>query len=281
MGALPKGSRPSRSPWFSARRARAPHRRSIRSWKQASLTFSPGSPGRCRACIRKPTAGSPKWRRSAIFFKTARRAATCSKRSGCWNSPEGLAALLENPQVHYEPGASEYGRTVADLLPTAVARVEAIQQRQFAHPVTIGVYVSREAFAAANGVGDSGAVGVTFFGHVILSPGLFSAQRQRSPAHLTHELSHAHLQSWLSPLAYIRLPNWFKEGRAVMVSGGGGAERVSEVQAREAIRSGDHIAVESAGSLLNLAAVKFEQRPEIPNTSFRILMAYRQVLPAP
>ncbi len=196
--------------------------------------------------------------------------------SGWWNSPEGLAALLENPQVHYEPGASEYGRTVADLLPTAVARVEAIQQRQFAHPVTIGVYVSREAFAAANGVGDSGAVGVTFFGHVILSPVLFSAQRQRLPAILTHELSHAHLQSWLSPLAYIRLPNWFKEGLAVMVSGGGGAERVSEVQAREAIRSGDHIAVESAGSLLNLAAVKFEQRPEIPNTSFRILMAYRQ-----
>lgn len=117
---------------------------------------------------------------------------------------------------------------------------------------------------------------MTFFGHVILSPVLFSTQRQRLPAILTHELSHAHLQSWLSPLAYIRLPNWFKEGLAVMVSRGGGAERVSEVEAREAIRHGDHIAIESAGSLLNLAAVKFEQPQEIPNTSSRILMAYRQ-----
>jgi hypothetical protein len=48
------------------------------------------------------------------------------------------------------------------------------------------------------------------------------------------------------------------------------------LQARDAIRRGDHIAIESAGSPLNLAAIKFEQPPEIPNTSFRIQMAYRQ-----
>ena len=109
-----------------------------------------------------------------------------------------------------------------------------------------------------------------------MSPVLFSAQRQRIPAILTHELSHAHLQSWISQLTFIRLPNWFKEGLAVMISGGGGAEGVSELQARDAIRRGDQIAVETAGSLLNLAGIKFERPPEIPNTSFRIQMAYRQ-----
>jgi hypothetical protein len=61
-----------------------------------------------------------------------------------------------------------------------------------------------------------------------------------------------------------------------MASEGGGAEGVSELQARDAIRRGDHIAIESAGSLLNLINVKFELPPEIPNTSFRMLMAYRQ-----
>jgi hypothetical protein len=61
-----------------------------------------------------------------------------------------------------------------------------------------------------------------------------------------------------------------------MISGGGGAEGVSELQARDAIRRGDHIAIESSSSLLNLAAVKFAQPPEIPDTSFRIQMAYRQ-----
>jgi hypothetical protein len=196
--------------------------------------------------------------------------------SGWWNNPEKLAALPENPHVRYEDGASEQARTVAGLLPTAIARVEAIHGRRFAHPVTVGVYVSPEAFAAANGTGYAGSVGVTLLGHVILSPVLLSAQRQRIPAILAHELSHAHLQSWISQLAFIRLPNWFNEGLAVMVSGGGGAEGVSELQARDAIRRGDHIAIESAGSLLNLVFVKFEQPPEIPDTSFRMLMAYRQ-----
>jgi hypothetical protein len=61
-----------------------------------------------------------------------------------------------------------------------------------------------------------------------------------------------------------------------MVLGGGGAEGVSELQAWDAMRRGDHIAIESSNSLLNLADVKFAQPPEIPATSFRILMAYRQ-----
>src|SRR5215467_15987742 len=68
-----------------------------------------------------------------------------------WNTPERLAALPENPQVHYEDGAAEYARAVAALLPTAIARVEAVHGRRLAHPVTVGVYVSPEAFVAANG----------------------------------------------------------------------------------------------------------------------------------
>jgi hypothetical protein len=195
--------------------------------------------------------------------------------SGWWNNPEGLAALPENPQVHYQDGASEHARTVAGLLPTAIARIEAVHGRRFAHPVTVGVYVSPEAYVAANGLGNPRAVGTTFLRHVILSPVLFSAQRQRLPAILTHELSHAHLQGWMSQLTYVRLPNWFKEGLAVMVSGGGGAEGVSELQARDAIRRGDRIAIDSAGSLLNLAAVKFARPPDI-DSSTRIQMAYRQ-----
>ncbi len=196
--------------------------------------------------------------------------------STLWSNPKGLAALPENPHVHYEDGASEYARAVAAILPTATARVEAIHGRRFAYPVTIGIYVSREAFLAANPLASPGAVGMHFLDHVILSPVLFSAQRQRMPAILTHELSHAHLQSWISLLAFYGLPSWFREGLAVMVSGGGGAEGVSELQARDAIRRGDHVAVESAGSLLDPAVIKFAQPPAIPDPSFRIQMAYRQ-----
>jgi len=110
----------------------------------------------------------------------------------------------------------------------------------------------------------------------MLSPALFSMQRQRLPALLTHELSHAHLASSMSQVGVWRLPQWFKEGLAVMVSGGAGAEGVSESQARDAIRSGDHIALASSNSLLNLGVIRYAQSPEVPDTSFRTLMAYRQ-----
>jgi hypothetical protein len=196
--------------------------------------------------------------------------------SGWWNSPEKLAALAENPQVRYEDGALEGARLVAGLLPAALARVEAVHGRRFAHPVTVGVYMSPAAFAAANGTGYDDAVGVNFLGRVILSPALFSTQRQRLAAILTHELSHAHIRSWMSELSFIRLPAWFKEGLAVMVARGGGAEGVSERAARDAIRRGDHIAIDTAGSLLQPVFVTFVQRPEIPDEPFRMLLAYRQ-----
>src|SRR5215475_2678113 len=172
--------------------------------------------------------------------------------SGWWNNPEELAALPENPQVHYESTASEQARAVATLLPTAIARVEAAHGRRFAHPVIVGVYVTPDAYVAANGLGSRRSVGMTFLGRVLLSPALFSAQRHRLPAMLTHELSHAHLRSWISQLTFMRLPHWFTEGLAVMISGGGGAEGVSELQAWDAIRRDDHIAVENYSSLLNL-----------------------------
>ena len=61
-----------------------------------------------------------------------------------------------------------------------------------------------------------------------------------------------------------------------MVSGGGGAEGVSDSQARDAVRRGDHIALATSNSLLNLGVIRYAQSPEIPDTSFRTLMAYRQ-----
>src|SRR5215475_10236052 len=195
--------------------------------------------------------------------------------SGVWNNPDRLAASPENPRVHYERGGAQYAHAVATLLPATIARIESVQGRPFIHPVSIGVYVSQEAFAAGNRLGHSRAAGVTFFGHVTLSPILFSAHRQRLPAILTHEMSHAHLQSWISALAYIHLPNWFKEGLAVMVSGGGGAEFVSEIEARDAIRRGDRIVIESEGSWRNLTGIKFENPSQTPVGS-RIMMGYRQ-----
>ena len=196
--------------------------------------------------------------------------------SGLWNIPDRLPALSPGSQVHYQPGAEDYARDVAALLPDAIAQIEVLHGRRFAHPVTVGVYATPEAFAAANGLGSAAPVGVTFLGRVNLSPKLFWSQHERLPAILTHELSHAHIEAWIGLNGYIRLPNWFKEGLAVMVSKGGGAELVSDEEARAAIQRGEQIAIYDAGSLHNMAVIRFERAPAKTASWYPVVLAYRQ-----
>ena len=197
--------------------------------------------------------------------------------SGLWNLPDRLPSLAENSQVHFEPGAEDYAHDVSALLPAAIARIEAAHGRPFAHPVTVGVYATPEAYAAANSLGSAQPVGVTAFGRVNLSPALDWPQHRRLRAILTHELSHAHIHGWISANGYVHLPNWFKEGLAVMVSGGGGAEFVSEEEARAAIERGECIAIDDTGSLSTLlVGVRFERAPLGATPSHQIVMAYRQ-----
>src|SRR5215813_8422318 len=196
---------------------------------------------------------------------------------GLWNLPDRLPALLDNSQVHYQPGAEDFARDVAALLPDAITHIEATHGRRFAHPVTVGAYATPQAYAAANGVGSAVPMGVTFVGRVNLSPKLFWQQHQRLPAILTHELSHAHIQGWIGANAYIHLPNWFKEGLAVMASGGGGAELVSEEEAQAAIERGEQIAIETAGSLQDLVGIRFEREPARPAPSwYPVVLGYRE-----
>jgi hypothetical protein len=196
--------------------------------------------------------------------------------SGLWNLPDRMPALSTNSQVHYQPGAEDFARDVAALLPDAVARVEAVHGRPFAHPVIVGVYATPEAYAAANGVGSAVPVGVTIFGRVNLSPKLFGPQHQRLRAILTHELSHAHIQGWIGGYDYLYLPNWFKEGLAVMLSGGGGAELVSEEEARAAIRRGEQLVIDDAGGLTKLTDVPLEQSPADKPSWYPVVLAYRE-----
>jgi hypothetical protein len=198
--------------------------------------------------------------------------------SGLWNLPDRLPALSNNSQVHYQPGAEDFARDVAALLPDATTRVEAAHGRRFVHPVTVAAYATREAFVSANGLGSDLPRGVTFFGRVNLSPVLYWPERPRLPAVLTHELSHAHIQWWIGVNAYIHLPKWFKEGLAVTVSGGGGAEAVSEEEARAAIQRGEHIAVDDTASLQDLlGGFPFDRAPaKITPSWYPVVLAYRE-----
>ena len=62
-----------------------------------------------------------------------------------------------------------------------------------------------------------------------------------------------------------------------MVSEGGGAELVSEEEARAAIERGEQIAMDTAGSLQNLVGIRFERLPTKTEPPwYPVVLAYRQ-----
>jgi hypothetical protein len=69
--------------------------------------------------------------------------------SGFWNLPDRLPSLPDNSQLHYQPGAEDFARDIAALLPDAITRVEAVHGRRFAHPVTVGAYATPEMWIIA------------------------------------------------------------------------------------------------------------------------------------
>jgi hypothetical protein len=94
------------------------------------------------------------------------------------------------------------------------------------------------------------AGGHTINQRIFLSPKPENSD-ERIPRIVTHELSHLHLGQRLGILGAGRLPVWFAEGLAVEVSGGGGAEGVTEEELRRAIAEGRTFVPETEGSILH------------------------------
>jgi hypothetical protein len=159
--------------------------------------------------------------------------------SAALHDPGALPAVARDSRVRYGTNARDYAEAVARLMPAAVARVEAAQGRPFGNPFLVAAYLDDDAYAAANGLGNARARGVTFLNRVTLSPALWREEPDYLEADLTHELSHEHLFSHLSGVAYYQIPIWFTEGLA---SDGGGAQRVTAEEAEREIASSVFIA---------------------------------------
>jgi hypothetical protein len=164
-----------------------------------------------------------------------------------FHAPDRLPAFAEDPRIRCEPGAENLARLIAPGLPGAVATIERVQGRPFKR-VSVYVFTSSDSFAAygASGGRERGASwgGRTFIGPRVLE------QPDTITLLVAHELSHAHLQQWMNVVDFVRLPSWFREGLATYASGGGGAETVTDDEARQAIREGRRIVPFSSGSLL-------------------------------
>jgi hypothetical protein len=171
---------------------------------------------------------------------TVTRSAICSLRS-----TDHFVPLEAEPRVLYEPGAEAFAQQMAELLPEAIERVEAGHYRPFAKPVTIRVCASEESYEKLTGL--KAPASVTLKG-VFFSPQLVKEQRPLL-LYLAHELSHLHLEQQIGKWKFARIPGWFKEGLATYVSGGGGAQKVSESEAIEAIKAGKHFEPHETGGI--------------------------------
>jgi len=153
-----------------------------------------------------------------------------------------------DPRVRYERGAEVMAARVAAALPHAIETVEARKFRPFAREPTVYVCASLATFASYGGSPTS--AGYVLQGRLFLSPKPENTA-ERIPRVVTHELSHLHLGQDVGPWRWSRLPFWFSEGLAALVSDGAGAESVSEEQGRSAIVEGRAFAPEGDASVVH------------------------------
>lgn len=139
-----------------------------------------------------------------------------------------------DPRVFYESGAEVAARVVESAMPSAVARVEAAMGGPFRIPVSVYVCASINSFVSYGASPRAG--GLTLNHRIFVSPKPENTP-ERIPRVLAHELTHLHLSQDRAFVTVHTIPVWFDEGLAVEVSGGGGAENVSEAEAWQEIAS--------------------------------------------
>lgn len=194
---------------------------------------------------------------------------TLSSFGGCSLIRQSIAALRSTDhfliydndvRLLYEPGAEKYAVKIENFLDSAIQQIETMQYRHFKEPVRVYICSSRESFKKYFGADVRAGVLIKLF----LSPRIFEDGDKVAERYLIHELSHLHIRDQIGNYKMSRLPVWFKEGLATHASGGGGAHRVSDRRAIEAIKSGKHfIPTESDGLIFQKTASDWGLKPHM------------------
>lgn len=172
-------------------------------------------------------------------------------------STSAFTPSATDPRVRFEAGAQDQAAQVATFLGEAVAIIEAEQGRPFKKPFLVYVCATQPSLNEFLANPPMAPIrGAVRFGDVFLAPSAFLWHGQDLHREsLLHELSHLHLRQHLGFLASRgRVPSWFHEGLADLVSGAGG-EGVAEAEAMKAIQSGRALNPEPTGRLWTLRRI--------------------------
>ena len=170
--------------------------------------------------------------------------ATLSAATHCHRPIDRVLPWPGDPRVLFEPSGEDLAELVASALPASIQQVEAGHHHLFPEPggMSVVVLASPQSFRRQTGRDVKAVV----LRDVFLSPRLLE-QPEQVPVYLTHEPSHLLIRQQLGALRSARLPFCFHEGLAALVSESGGAQRVSETEAAEAILEGRHFEPHARG----------------------------------
>lgn len=162
-------------------------------------------------------------------------------------STDDFLSLEQDSRIKYEESSEKIAEEIAPYLDSAI---ETVESKQGALKKSAVIYVTKSIDSFSSYCASKHPSACVIGDRLFISPKLFQ-QKDRIPGVLTHELSHLQLTQDIGFWSYqTNLPVWFKEGLAVYVSNGSGAEKVSEQQAIEALHQGKAINPNGSGSLL-------------------------------
>jgi hypothetical protein len=152
--------------------------------------------------------------------------------------PKSGFSATADARVMAQAGMDDVVTRVIKELPLAVQRMQATQGATLDKAFKVYVFASEAAYSN-QGACPPGSRACAFRGHLALSPKLATELDTLLPM-LTHELSHVLLQQRMGMWNAARIPPWFAEGLAVMVSDGGGAEGVGQEEVQASFKAGQH-----------------------------------------
>ena len=190
-------------------------------------------------------AAVPMWRKAALAYALPKTGFTPSVDA---------RVLIQNGS-----SAQQLAALVNKHLPAAIDQVQKIQGYSLDKPLKIYVF-DNEADYMRLGACPLGSRACVFASQMSIAPVLLREPDTVLPL-LTHELSHVLLQQRMGTWKISRVPPWFLEGLAVMVSDGGGSEGVGPQDAAQAIKAGQRFTPEMGKSLLSQKTAQHYQLP--------------------
>ena len=182
------------------------------------------------------------------------------------HSRDRFIPTQSNPDVRYDTGSQEMADRIAKAMDHSRHVVEQTHGVAFTHAQELFVC---HADCFTTFVPVSKEVAAAQFGNAIfMNDDVIRLREQHRGVSvenfLTHELAHLLLYQRAGPIAYMRVPSWFREGIAVAVSNGAGAEACTPTEAAQNILEGKHFDPAEVGSLIrDRTAPTYGLRPSV------------------